>query len=815
MRALWQDLAHASRAVLRSRGFTVTAALTLALGIGAVTALTSVLDALLFRQPAGVVAPERVVRTYFHFTSPQFGEYTNSVVSYPDFTDLQRARGLTAVTAQYFGGASLGRGSEAAEVSLSGVTGNFFPLMGTTPLLGRLLGPADDGPDAGVPAAVLSERLWRTRFGADSTIVGRTLALDDQVFTVVGVAPAGFDGGEYNPPDLWVPFTAVARQMGPGDEYRTDRGWYFVSIMARLAPGVTPAQAAAEATALIQAGRSDSTDSHGFRAVSLGPVLEAAGPDFADRASLARWLAAMSVVVLLIASANVANLLLARGLTRARELAIRKALGAGQGRLVRQLFLEGVMTSALAGALGMLIAVWGGGALRGYVLPAALAERFSTDGRVFAIALGATLVAALISSLVPALQVTRADLTPVLKEGGRGSGFRRSRLRAGLVVAQVALSVMLVIGAGLFVRSLRNMLAINIGYDAARVLMVNVDPAGAGFDGPATGRAFDAMVEAARAHPGVESAALTYGEPFGWSLATSLRVAGMDSLPRLSSGGPYIQRVTADYFQTMGLTILRGRGFTDQDRRAEPAVAMIGEVMARRIFGDRDPLGQCLMVARATGCAEIIGIVENGVRYSPREEEQALYYLPLQPPGADTRHLTLFLRTRGEATSVAAAIRPILQTAVPELPFVAVQTLQDVVEPHYQGFRVGATLFGLYGAVALLLAGLGLYSVLAYAVRGRTPELGIRLALGAEPRGLMRLVVGDGLKLTLLGAVLGVAGALAAGRALASLLYNVPAWDPLTLVLGTGTVLVAALLASSIPARRAARVDPVTALRSD
>jgi predicted permease len=544
-------------------------------------------------------------------------------------------------------------------------------------------------------------------------------------------------------------------------------------------------------------------------------VLEAAGPDFSDQASLARWLAAMSVVVLLIACANVANLLLARGLTRARELAIRKALGAGQGRLVRQLFLEGVMTSALAGALGLIVAVWGGSALRGYVLPPVLAERFTTDGRVFAIALGATVVAALFSSLIPALQVTRADLTPVLKEGGRGSGFRRSRLRAGLVVAQVALSVMLVIGAGLFVRSLRNVLAIDIGYDASRVLLVNVDPAGAGFDGPATGRAFDAMVEAARAHPRIESAALTYGEPFGWSLASGLRVAGMDSLPRLSSGGPYIQRVTADYFRTMGLSILRGRGFTDQDRRQEPAVALIGEVMARRVFGERDPLGQCLMVGRATGCAEIIGVVENGVRYSPREEEQALYYMPLAPPSADTRHLTLFLRTRGDATIAAAAIRPILQTAVPELPFVTVSTLQEVVEPHYREFRVGATLFGLYGAVALVLAGLGLYSVLAYAVRGRTHELGIRLALGAEPRGLVRLVVGDGLRLALIGAALGIAGALAAGRALASLLYNVPAWDPLALALGAGTVLAAALLASTLPARRAARVDPVTALRSE
>ncbi|HMV31727.1 MAG TPA: ABC transporter permease, partial [Gemmatimonadales bacterium] len=436
------DLRQAFRAVVRARGFTFTAAATLAVGIGAVTTLTSVLDMLLLRPPAGVEAPGRVTRLLFHHRNPQFGEWTNSSVSYPDFTDLGAAKTFTALSAQYTSGASMGRGAEAKPVSVAAVTGDFFPLLGTRPLLGRLLGRDDDRPDAGIPVAVLSERLWRTRFGGDPAIVGRTFPLDDQTYTVVGVAPPAFDAGDYDAPDLWVPFTPIARRMQGGDEYRTDRGWYFISLMARLAPGATPEQATAEATALIRAGRSDSTSANGFQDVRLAPVLEAAGPDFSATAGLARWLAAMSLLVLLIACANVANLMLARGLTRARELAIRKALGAGQGQLVRQLFLEGVLVSLLAGGLGVLLASWGGGLLRGYILPEAMAERFSADGRVFAIALGATLLAALASSLIPAVQVTRSDLTPVLKEGGRGSGFRRSRLRSGLVVAQVALSVL-------------------------------------------------------------------------------------------------------------------------------------------------------------------------------------------------------------------------------------------------------------------------------------------------------------------------------------------------------------------------------------
>jgi predicted permease len=426
------------------------------------------------------------------------------------------------------------------------------------------------------------------------------------------------------------------------------------------------------------------------------------------------------------------------------------------------------------------------------------------------------LIAVLIASLVPALQVIRTDLTPVLKEGGRGSGFRRSGVRSGLVVAQVALSVLLVIGAGLFYRSLRNMLAIDIGYDRDHILMVDADPASAGFTGERTGQAFDAMLDVARNHPGIEAAALNYGEPFGWSIAERLRIPGRDSLPRMSSGGPYIQRTTADYFRTMGLAIQRGQGFTDADRREQPRVAVIGATMAKNFFPGQDPIGQCLLLGKgATECTEIIGVAEDGVRYSPREEPQAIYYVPLALPSAATRHLTLFIRTRGPASDIAESMRAALQTAVPDLPYVQARSMNEVLEPRYRDSRLGASLFGLYALVAVLMAGLGLYSVLAYAVRGRTQELGIRVALGAAPGNLVRMVVRDGLRLTLIGAACGIGGALAAGRALASQLYGVPAWDPLTLVVSCLTVLLAAVAASLLPARRAARVDPLTALRSD
>ena len=814
MTGILDDLRRAARSLWRAPGFTATAALTLALGVGATVTLVSALDTLLFRPPAGVEHPDRIIRTYFQHASPQFGDWLSSVVSYPDYTDLTHATTLSGIAAQNAGSASLGRGAEAKSIDMLAVTGNYFPLLGSRPLLGRLLTPDDDRADNGALALVLSERLWRSRFGADPSVIGRSMPIDDQVYTVVGVAPRGFDAGNYDPIDAWVAFAPVAtRHNGP--DYRTNRGWYFVSLIARLAPGATREQAAAEATALIAAGRSDSTTRNGFQRVLVGPVQEANGPDYKESARLVFWLAGVSLIVLLIACANVANLLLVRGLVRGRELAIRKALGAGQGRVVRQLFFEGVWLAALAGGAGILVCQWGGDLLRRFVLPAGMTSSFSVDARVYAIAAAASALAAILSSLLPALRVVQGDLTPVLKEGARDTGFRRSRLRSGLVVAQVGLSVLLVVGAGLFVQSLSRVRAIDIGYDRSNIIMVRADPARAGFTAVATGQAFDAMAQVARGYPGVESVALTFGEPFGWSMARGLRILGRDSLPRFSSGGPYIESVTADYFSTMGLTIQRGRGFTDADRRPQPTVALLGATMARRYFGDANPLGQCLLLGDSKTCTEVIGVVKDGIRDSPQEEPQAMYYVPLAPTDSTTKHLTMFIRTRGEARLLAPGLQAALQTAVPDLPFVAVRSLEEVLAPNYHAWRLGATLFSLFATLALVLAALGIYSVLAYAVRGRSQELGIRLALGAEPGSLLALVVRDGLRLTAVGVLLGVAGALLAGRALGSLIYGISPWDPETIVLAAGTVVLVAVAASLFPARRAARVDPMISLRSE
>jgi predicted permease len=813
MTGFFDDLRRAARSLRRAPGFTLTAALTLALGVGATTTLVSALDTLLFRPPVSVEHSDRIIRTYFKSSNPQFGDWINSVVSFPDYQDLTRARSLSGVAAMYATSGSLGRGAEARSIDLLAVTGNYFQMLGTRPLLGRLLNADDDRADTGAPALVLSEQLWRTRFGSDPAVIGRTMPIDNTVYTIAGVAPRGFDAGNYDPIEGWVPFTPVASQLD-SKTFRTDRGWYYITLLARLAPNVTRQQAAAEATGLIRAGR-DSASMNGFREVLVGPVQEARGPDYSDSARLVYWLAGVSLIVLLIACANVANLLLVRGLVRGRELAIRKALGAGQGRVVQQLFLEGVWLAVLAGGAGILVCQWGGDLLRRFVLPAGMTSSFSVDIRVAAIAAMASAAAALLSSLLPAFRVVQGDLTPVLKEGARDTGFRRSRLRSILVIAQVGLSVLLVVGAGLFVQSLERLRAVDIGYDRSHVIMVRAEPSRAGFTGLQTGQAFDAMVEVAGRYPGVESAALTFGEPFGWSMARGLKISGRDSLPRFSSGGPYIQSVTADYFRTMGMPVLIGRGYTDSDRKPQPAVALLGATLAKKYFGDASPLGQCLILGEAKTCTEVIGVVKDGIRYSPQEEPQGMYYVPLPPADSSTNHLTMFIRTAGDAAKAAPGIQAALQTAAPNLPFVSARPLEEVLAPRYRTWRLGATLFGLFASLALVLASLGVYSVLAYAVRGRTPELGIRLALGAEPGSLLALVVRDGLRLTLIGVLLGVIAALVAGKAMGSLIYGISAWDPGTMIGAALTVLVVAVAASLLPARRASRVDPMISLRSE
>lgn len=803
------DLRHSLRSLFRAPGFTATAVLTLALGIGATTTLLSVVDTLIFRAPAGVVDADRVVRPYLGNK-----DWTGSTVAYPDFLDLQRVKAFHQVAAIFSYRSSLGTGVGAKSVQTHAVTGDFFPLLGAVPAKGRALQPDDDKQGAPAFVAVISDHFWRQQMGAAPDAIGKLLQIADHQYQVVGIMPAGFVGPDLEGPDLWLPFGTVAPSFA-GPTYWQQHGYYFMRTIARLAPGATVAQAESQGTAAILAGRSDPADLNGFQRLIVGPVQEARGPEAGDTPHLAVLLLGVSVLVLLLACANVANLLLARGLERGRELAIRKALGAGQGQLLRQLLSEGVLLGLMGGVAALLIATWGGAVVRSLLLPADAAAAFAVDGRIFLAALAVSILAGIVAGALPAWRASQGNLNSMIKDGAPAAGARKSRLRTGLVIAQVAISVLLVSGTGLFVRSLRNALSLDLGMDVDKIVTADVDLGAAGFAKTDIPRAFDAMRDAALHVPGVEQAALTQGSPFGWSFATGVKLPGRDSLPKPAQGGPYNQVVTTNYFATMGQAIVKGRGLEEGDKAGSARVAVITQALAKLYWPDQEAIGQCMKLADSDACTTVVGIAKDGRRNQILEPPTAMIFLPMAQHEKPIAQLVLYVRARGDARALANAMRPAVQGAFPNLPYVRVRPMAEQITSQYDTWRLGATLFGAFGLLGLLLAAIGVYGALAYRVRGRTRELGIRLALGAEARRLAGMVIGEGLGLTGVGVVIGMTAALAAGQALQSLLFDVSARDPL--VLGsTALVLVsAALVACWLPARRATRVDPMVALRSE
>jgi putative ABC transport system permease protein len=812
MESLIQDLRYAVRTLARSPTLTLAAVCCFALGIGVNATMFGVVDTLMFRAPSHVRDPGRVVRLYFTNTSMLFGRFTQPNTSYPNFTDIRD--GVTAfgrVAAFWTRETEVGRGPGASQVRGSLVSASYFPLLGVRPALGRFFDVDEDRP-GGATVAVLGYGYWRRRFGGDSAALGRTLQIGRALYTIIGVAPEGFTGADLQAVDLWLP-VAVAGTSLMADDALTNRGDTWIELLARLKPGVTAAQAAVEATLVYRRGDAAEIWKDPNATVEAGPIEAARGPSASDGARLSLWLAAVSAMVLLIACANVANLLLARALRRRREVALRLALGAGRGRLARQLLTESLALAMLGGAAALLVALWTGPVIRAYVLPKDALVGPVLDPRVLAFTALIALVTGALSGVLPALQASRPDLTVALKTGEREGTYQRSRVRAGLLVAQTSLTLVLLAGTGLFVRSLRNVLRIDIGLDAPRVMVADVNVFNLGYTRSQVDALFQRLLERARTVPGVERAALSFGGPFGWQFGHAFRVPGLDSVPLPKSGGPYINGVTPGFFATLGTRILRGRGFTDADVAGSAKVAVVGETMARRLWPRGDALGKCIILGGDSACTEVVGIAADQIRYSPTEDVKLQYYVPIgQQPNVNR---TLWVRTRGDPHLLVADVQHALAASAPDLPYVSVRPLEDLVQLEYRPWRMGATVFGLFGGLALVLAALGLYGVLAYTVAQRTQELGVRIALGALPRDVFRLVVGQGLAIAAIGATLGVLLALAAGKLLASLLYGISPGDPLVLAAAAAVLLAAAAAASWFPARRATKVDPVVALRSE
>ena len=819
---LSQDLGYALRGFARQPAFASVIVLTLGLGIGANAVMFGLVDRLLLKPPAHVVDAANISRFQLTEHDASFNQtWTNESMAWLTYTDQRDHAGYFSEIAAYFTqrDMSLGRGAEAGKVPVTLATPSFFRLLGVRPLLGRFYSDEEDRPDQAQPLAVVSLAYAERAFGGAAKTIGRTLFLGSQNYTVIGVAPGGFRGVDLNAVDVWIPFHAGSADIvGKSGEFRKTYGWQWLNVLARLRPGVSRLLASDEATR-IQRAAVEKVENVDHKAVAALVPLQGFDRQAVSHAreSVALWLASVSLIVLLIVCANVANLLLARAASRRREIAVRLALGVGRGRLVRQLLVESLLLAAGGGVVALVLARWGGQLLRATLLPNVNWTDSPLDWRVAGVTALATLVTGLLTGLAPAIQASRPALTAALKSGAADAASPRSRLRTGLLATQACLSLVLLIGAGLFVRSLWRVVHTDTGYDPRNLLVASVDLDLAGFDRPGQLAFYDQALEIMRAIPGVERASLSINSPFWTMNSTRVRLTDRDSTPRVPGGGPYYNGVSPEYFSALGMQMLRGRGFTAEDRVGSPPVMVINQRMAEYFWPKGEPLGQCIKIgADSLPCVQVVGVVATARVDAIQEEPRAMYYVPLPQSTmlGMSRDRILFLRTRGHPVELIPEIRAAFQGMAANLPFANIRTFQSQIDPEIQPWRLGAVMFGLFGGLALLVAALGLYSVMSYAVVQRTREFGIRSALGASARQIVRSVLRDGLRVVIAGMAAGAVVALVGGRFLAPMLYQTSARDPVVYLVVVGTLLAASIVAVVVPARRA-RSRSLTALRSD
>jgi predicted permease len=816
---LGQDLAYSARSLRSQPGFALVVILVLALGIGANVTMFGVIDRLLLRAPAFVTDPARVV-SFGMARGHDRSTRTQKVLSFPIYRDMLSAtQAFEHVAAYSPNDMAFGRGREARELRGMRVSANYFTTLDVHPLAGRFFLPEDDGNPIAPRVLVIGHGFWQRQFQGSRSAIGKSLTIGDDEYTIVGVAPDGFTGVTNAPVDAWVPLTANVTTQEYASWLRS-RQAYWLRIVGRLRPGVTSEQAEAAATALLRAGDEragmaprDQAAAPDVRLVSVLPRdARANTPD----AKVAVLLGAVSILVLLIACANVANLQLARGIARQREVAVRIALGIERARLVRQLVSETVLLALAAGAAAVVVAIWGGGIVRRVILTSEMANVRTVDPRLIVYTAAAAIIAGIVSGLLPALQASRPAVADALRAGARAGGPVRSRTRAVLLVVQASLTVVFLVGATLFVRSLQRIQALPLGMEPHRVVVVSARTSGMRITSAETSALYARLLDAARAAPGVEHAAVGIGLPFASSWAEEVKVPGRDSVPLTREGGPYFNAVTSDFFSTVGTRILRGRGFTEADRGTSPRVVVVNQTLASLWWPNEDAIGRCLKVGGDTmPCAEVVGVAENARRQTLIEDPAVQFFVPLDqaPRWADAR--VMFVRPAGDAAKAVESLRRELQTRLPDAPFIEVSQLDDLVNPQMRAWRLGATAFGAFGLLAVVVAALGLYSVLAYDVSRRIRELGIRVALGAGRGDIGRMVMGRAVRVAVMGALIGFGIVIAAGPTVRPLLFQTSAREPVAFVMAAGILFAVALLAAIVPTRRASRVDPIIALRSD
>jgi predicted permease len=831
LEAVWQDAKGTFRSLRRSPAFTAGVMLTFALGVGANAAMFSLIDRLMFRAPPLMRDPGSVHRVHLYRTVRGV-EAELGGGRYARHADLARwTTSFSAVAGHAIRTLAVGVGQHAREMPIGVVTADFFGFFDAPPVAGRYFSAAEDAPPRGAPVAVLSYATWQTQYGGGADAIGSTLQIDAIVYTIIGVAPRSFAGlSPLRPPAAFIPVATYAASEHPTD-WTTTYGWAFgVATLVRRKAGVSIDAANADLTnALTRSYRTELADEGDDQAERIamwrpraltGPVQLERGPRRSNVGKVTTWLGGMAIIVLLIACANVSSLLLARALAKRREIAMRIALGVSRSRLVLQLLTESMLLATMGSVLGIGVAALISTTLSASFLPGTEPPAVISDPRTLLFIGIVSLAVGVSTGVLPVLQTRRFTLTDDLKSGIRPGTYQRSRARVALIVLQGALSVVLLVGAGLFVRSLRNVRDVPLGFDADSVLVVEMAMRGVELDSARMTALRERLLAAALTVPGVEHASLRESVPFGGMSSFPIYVEGIDSVSAL--GRFDLNKVSPDYFSTMGTRILRGRGLEDTDRANAPYVMVVGASMAAVLWPGQNALGKCVRVRdglplrppEMLPCRYVVGVAEDIHTQSLGPETRYFYYylpaaqMPLDEGG-------LFVRTSGDTRQFIEPVRHRLQEEMPGASYITVTRLAENLEDETRPWVMGATVFTAFGVLALMLAGLGLYSVIAYNVAQRKQELAVRVALGAAARDLVRLVVGDGLRLAVTSAVVGAAIALIAARWIAPLLFDQSARDPLVFGTVVAALLVVAVVASAIPAIRGARVDPNAALKAE
>jgi len=809
MQTLLQDLRYGARMLLKNPGFTLIAVLTLSLGIGANTAIFSVVHAALLR-PLPYEKPDQLVMIWERNLSRGLEQSQASPVTYCDWREQKRL--FDKIAGWWYPQVNLtDTGSEPQRVRTVDVTDAFFDVLGVRPIIGRGFQPGEDRP-GGERLAVIGHELWRDRYNSDPNILGKAITLDGRSHSVIGVMPPGFDYP--NATEVWTPLGWEPRQH--------NRNARFFEVVARLKPGVSREQAQAEMNALSNRIAQENPQSNKDWSAAVVSLRDQLVGDF--RLALLALFGAVGLV-LLIACANVANLLLARAGSREKEVAIRLAIGATRGRLLRQLLTESVLLALLGGVIGLLISVWGADVLL-KLSPVEIPrlDKLSVNATILAFTLGVSLLTGLIFGMVPALSASRSDLNRTLKEGGRDSQTGGGRIRGALVIAEVAIAMVLLLGAGLLLKSFMRLQRVDAGFNPSNVLTFNLQlPFSSYRDWRQVSELYSGLIARLKSLPGVQSADATGFLPLEGGWPTKFLIQGR---PPVQGEEPVAQHrpVSEGYFQTMGVPLLGGRRFDDRDQADAPGVVIVNQALQRRYFPNEDPVGKRITtLARQYGPLgrvmpaslemEIVGVVGDEKNSSlSKTAEPAVYFSHRQ---FSYRSLSVVVRATAAPLGLVNAVQNEVWTLDRNLPVSNVKTMEQRLGEAVAQPRFSALLLGLFAALALLLAAVGIYGVISYTVQRRTHEIGVRMSLGASAGDILKLVVGRGLALTLTGVGLGVLGSFGLTRLISGLLYGVRATDPVTFVAMPALLALVALLACYIPARRATKVDPMVALRCE